>query len=361
MTLRGCSRIFALSSLSARRLPRSHRRRRRRVGHGEHRRDDRARDHGRAHRPTRRRRRRARRHSPTATGDSSTSDGTHRRAARRAARPVLPRRSTGRVRRAARRAARGRARRCCRWCRTAGRSGSTSTWTTSGSRPTTCCSTAAATKKCPGDPGYTTPDMGRAPTASCSRCSWPGSATTGRPTGCVTRRKGWWAKATGYGRGRSAFRQGESTLAIVAIEHSRLLQQRRAGDPRHADRRGHRDRLPDRPRDAQPQGPGHDGPMGRRPLPRATTRRYRQQVRETIVAGRSGTFKDIREVGSMRVGEVDVDVPRQRHGQRSSATRVTRGWSTRRSRRRTWSTPRACRSPRSSTTAVTRRRCPTCW
>ncbi|MCY1059843.1 hypothetical protein [Nannocystis sp. SCPEA4] len=160
-------------------------------------------------------------------------------------------------------------------------------------------------QKCPGDPGYTAPDMGEGDgelqplyMAGFGH-NRPALGVRDATQGLVGEGDGLWARAIGL-------RQGESTLAIVAIDTVGYFNN---------DVQVVRDMLADEGVEVDylivhathnHEGPDTMGLWGVDLFTSGYDPGYRQQVRETIVAAVKGAFADIREVGSMRVGEVDV-------------------------------------------------------
>ncbi|MFZ6184781.1 hypothetical protein [Nannocystis pusilla] len=160
-------------------------------------------------------------------------------------------------------------------------------------------------QKCPGDPGYTKPDAGegdgelQALFMAGFGHDRPAYGVRDATHGLVGGDDGLWARAV-------AFRQGESTLAIVAIDTVGYFNN---------DVEAIRELLPAQDIDLDylivhathnHEGPDTMGLWGEDLFTSGYTPEYRQQVRDTIVEAIVGAFKDMREVGSMRVGEVDV-------------------------------------------------------
>lgn len=160
-------------------------------------------------------------------------------------------------------------------------------------------------QKCPGDPGYGGPDMGEGDgelqplyMAGFGH-DRPAYGVRDATSGLVGAGDGLWARAI-------TLRQGETTLAIVAIDTVGYFNN---------DVLAIRDMLSDEGLDVDylivhathnHEGPDTMGLWGVDLFTSGYDPAYRQQVRETIVEAVLGTFKDMREVGSMRVGEVDV-------------------------------------------------------
>ena len=158
---------------------------------------------------------------------------------------------------------------------------------------------------CPGDPGYTAKDMGEGDGVlqplfmAGFGHNRPAYGVRDATQGLVGEGDGLWARAI-------TFRQGESTLAIVAIDTVGYFNN---------DVQAVRDMLADEGVEVDylivhathnHEGPDTMGLWGVDLFTSGYDPAYRQQVRETIVAAVKATFDDLREVGSMRVGEVDV-------------------------------------------------------
>lgn len=160
-------------------------------------------------------------------------------------------------------------------------------------------------QKCPGDPGYTQPDMGEGDGVlqplfmAGFGHDRPAQAVRGADAGLVGAGDGLWARAI-------TLRQGESTLALVAIDTVGYF---------NTDVLAVREMLADAGLEVDyliihathnHEGPDTMGLWGADLFTSGYDPGYRQQVRETIVEAIAGTFEDMREVASMRVGEVDI-------------------------------------------------------
>jgi hypothetical protein len=158
---------------------------------------------------------------------------------------------------------------------------------------------------CPGDPGYVAADMGEGDGALQAMYmagfgrDRPTQGVRGADKGLVGDGDGLWARAI-------TFRQGDATLAIVALDVVGYF---------NTDVLAIRDMLQDEGLDVDylivhsthtHEGPDTVGLWGKEVLKSGYDPMYRDQVRKTIVEAIQGTFKDMREVGSMKVGEVDI-------------------------------------------------------
>lgn len=158
---------------------------------------------------------------------------------------------------------------------------------------------------CPGDPGYVAPDTGEGDEQL--QAVWmagfgnnrPAQGVRGADKGLVGDGDGLWARAV-------TFRQGDATMAIVALDVVGYF---------NTDVLAIRDMLQDEGVDLDylivhathtHEGPDTMGLWGKEILKSGYDPMYREQVRRTIVDAILGTFKDMREVGSMKVGEVDI-------------------------------------------------------
>lgn len=158
---------------------------------------------------------------------------------------------------------------------------------------------------CPGDPGYTRPDEGEGDGKL--QPAWLAGFGHNRPAngvrdagqGLVGDNDGLWARAV-------AFRQGETTLAIVALDvvgyfnpdvqavRAMLAEAGLAVDHLIV----HSTHVH--------EGPDTMGLWGEELLVSGYDPKYRAQVRSAIVEAVGAAMADLREVESMRVGEVDI-------------------------------------------------------
>ncbi len=158
---------------------------------------------------------------------------------------------------------------------------------------------------CPGDPGYSLADVGEGDgilqttfMAGFGR-DRPAQGVRGADKGLVGEGDGLWARAV-------TFRQGDVTLAIVALDVVGYFNN---------DVETIRGMLADEGVDVDylivhathtHEGPDTMGLWGKTILESGYDPAYRQQIHQTVVDAVLGTFKDMREVGSMKVGEVDI-------------------------------------------------------